>query len=101
MVWYNPRTWFSDKKIIDNNEPLSIICSNPQCMEEISQGEVCYNKQVREAYHQGECGIEALAHRTFSTGIAESGCFDYYPITKFKELVRKGKLKLNNLEEKI
>ena len=100
MAWYNPLDWF--RKIENQAEEKSILyCDNPQCQGIIEGNKITYDKEHREIYHVGECGIFATAHRASKSCECEVQNVDYISRDKALKLLRNGKLEQSRgLEER-
>jgi len=90
MAWYNPIDWF--KSPVSTDEEIALYCDNPQCKSPIEKGPIAYDREHREIYHSGECGLFANAHRVFnSRGMAIKNV-GYISLDRALKLFRNGKL---------
>ena len=96
MIWHKPSTWFHRNEA---SEEMVLRCMNPLCGRPIEEEAVCYEPNVREIYHVGECAVSAQAYRVLETRQKVSGNFEYITREKAERLLRADVIK--GLESKI
>lgn len=102
MSWYNPLHWFSVEKKGEKESAIELYCSNPQCEERIiNEDEIAYNEKSQEIYHDSLCAEFALVHKVFQSRGMLHANIDYISRKRALELIRKGKIKQESLEQKV
>jgi hypothetical protein len=95
---YNPLNWFRKPQ----QSELTLYCDNPQCSDPIEKGPVAYDKNQKEVYHPGQCGMFANAHKVINSGSMSIGCTTQISLDQALKLLRKGGLsQVNNIETKL
>ena len=100
MVWYNPFTWFEQRR--SALPQFTLYSDNPQCGQLLRSSAVAYDSEHREVYHGFDCARFAVAHRTFTSREMNSSHVEEIPLRKAMFLLTNGRLKQSpSLEDRI